>query len=201
MSIVAYNPTNNLFMFFPNLCGSSWAEQNLADYLVDEKETREIYHSGVDPILITRCPMDFFVSGYRWSLQDPDCKKMPTFRQFCQAALNDYENYLETGQISYFAHHSWAGPNIQINFKLDQKRVVLNRYIDLKDSDTLYDYTDRLAGKKTSRTPQNQSKNLGNTHYVPPDLINKSGIRSRVEKMFAVNEYWAGYQGYDVPID
>lgn len=203
MSIAAYNPTNNLFMFFPNRCGSRWAEQNFSDYLLDEKQAREIYHDGLDPILVTRCPLDFFVSGYRWSLIDTndEVQKLQTFRSWCQAAINDHTNFQETGELSLFAKFSWAGPDVQINSYFDQKRVVLNRFIDLNDSETLYDYADRLAGKRVSRTPVNQSQSLGNTHYTIPDLINKSGIRIRVEKMFAINKFWAGYQGYDVPID
>jgi len=197
MSIFCFN--NDQLIYFPYRCASMWAEVNLEDYVIDQKTAREHYQAGHDPLLVTRRPLDYWVSAYRWCTSEENRTGVvpTTFRNFCQLAINDFQAYCETRQTTEFTFRSWAGPNVQLNAALDEKKAVVGSFVDLGNSDEFYSVMNNFKGRLVSRTPVNVSSDLGNTHYVLPDLYNKGGITRRLTMLFNTNKFWAGYNTYD----
>lgn len=176
-----------------------WAEANLGDFVIDNKRAQEVYELGHDPVLVTRRPLDFWVSAYRWCVSEENITGVvpTTFRNYLQLGINDFQQFCETKQTTAFSFRSWAGPNVQLNAALDVKKAVVGSWVDIKDTDRFNSTMDEFKGCAVSRTKIKSSSNLGNTHYVMPELFNKGGITKRLTMMWHANKFWAGYTAYD----
>ena len=180
-----------------------WAGEMFEHMIIDKDRARELYANGKRPVIFTRRPLDFFFSGYHYARREENDLRMDTpetFRQFCERALLDHREFMadDSRTLSPIATISWAGPNVQLNHDLEQKKAVYSNWIDIDDVDRFYNYCDKLAGRSTTRTKINRREDVVmQKDYFMPDLQKKISIVKRCKQMFSVNKFWAGYTEYD----
>jgi hypothetical protein len=134
----------NLILVAPNKIGSMASETILDKLLIDAWHARDILqiNSNVNILCLTRDPVSFFVSGYRY-LRRPELEKQyhsnRRFDWHMEACLENYKQFKQDGYNGYrpphyFDAHSWWGPVRTVENELGKEYLDRVKWIKLEDS-------------------------------------------------------------------
>jgi hypothetical protein len=188
---------NNLTIYFPNKCGSSWADHYLGDFEMDTDQAAELYRQGCTTVLITRPPQNFFISAYRWCFDhsiNEEIGILPytSFEDHLDVCIGEAFKFnlgLTKNRLVGYAEHSWAGPSLQFEADISRSYNAPSLTLEL-GSDAMFDVCSQLLGSKVGRRP----KNVSNSSI--PALINKENI-NRMKRLYSLNKRWAGFPTYN----
>lgn len=195
MGSVIHN--NNLTIYFPNKCGSTWADHHLGDFLIDFEQGSELYRQGCVTVLISRPPQDFFISAYRWCFDNSTNDEIGilpyiTFEDHLDVCISEAFKFnlgLTKKQLVGYAEHSWAGPSLQFEADISGAYNAPSLTLEL-GSDAMFDVCAQLAGSAVCKQPKNVSDSS------IPATINKENIE-RMQRLYSLNKRWAGFSTYN----
>ena len=193
MGISVFN--NDLLMYFPNKCGSTWAESQLYDYIVEDVEQAREIAKNCRTVLVSRPPVDFFTSGYRWCCENSSVsveiglEVYLTFDEHLQVCIGEAFKFnlgLTGYKLTGYAEHSWAGPSLQFEYDISGYKVPPWKTVAL-GSKEMFDICNTISHTPVDITAENRTdKNI-------PVEYSLKNVR-RLNKLYDLNKRWAGFE-------
>jgi hypothetical protein len=165
----------------------------LYDYIVEQEEARELAKT-CQTVLVTRPPVDFITSGYRWCYENSSValeiglSVYLTFEDHLQICIGEAFKFnlgLTRYKLTGYAEHSWAGPSLQFEQDISGYKVAPWKSVILGSTE-MFDICNMIGNTSVDTRAENcTDKNL-------PIEYSLKNMR-RINKLYDLNKRWAGF--------